>query len=239
MLIHALVEYPAHRIALASRSLDGKHKEDRVVVITVQVSIAFLLLPVFLAAWLLVVAWNIMYTVFYSFLVRPRAKWEEIQSQTQRRVETKERREFKKKPKDQEAAEEDTGKEADRATIQEDKKDKTKQLRRKTSDDDFKEKRRNDRKEEDKELKKQVALLIPKQLIESNEEGVISKRKKTVRMSNSSEENDMQSLREIYEGNYASAGPITPPQEQASIISTIMSVFRHQSDKALASKEAV
>ena len=118
-----MVEYPAHRIALAYRSLTGKHKKDRAIVITVQVLVAFLLLPVFLAAWLLIVTWNIMYTVFHSFLTLPRAKWKDIQSQTQDQVEHKERLEYDtaEKRKEQEAAKEDTPKDADRAIIQEDK----------------------------------------------------------------------------------------------------------------------
>lgn len=242
MLVHTLVEYPAHRIALAYRSLTGKHKKDRVIVITVQVSVAFLLLPVFLAAWLLVVTWNIMYTVFHSFVSLPRAKWKDIQLKTQVQVEDKEKQEFEaaEKLKEQEEVKEDTPTDADSAIIQDDKMAKKKKLRRKTSDDAFQEKLRQDRKKEEEQLREQVALLInPKQLYKSKIEGVISRRKEKVRMSNDSVENAATLLRKIHEGNHASASPITPPHEQASIISTIMSVFRHQSDKAEANKEAV
>ena len=237
-----MVEYPAHRIALAYGSLTGKHKKDRAIVITVQVLVAFLLLPVFLAAWLLIVTWNIMYTVFHSFFTLPRAKWKDFQSRTQDQVEHKEKMEYEaaEKRKEQEAAREDTPKDADRAIIQEDKETKKKKLRRKPSGDAFQEKLRQDRKKEEEQLRQQVALLInPKQLYKSKIEGVISRRKEKAGMSNLSEEKAATSLLESHEGNHASASPATPPQEQTSIISTIMSVFRHQNDKAAASKEAV
>ena len=206
-----------------------------------QISIGLLLLPVFLAAWFLVVTSNILYTVFHSLLTLPRAKWTDIQSHTQILVEAKERAEYEatKKREDQEAAKEDTQKDADRATIQEDKANRKKQLRRKPSGDGFQKKLRQIRDEEEEQLKDKVTLLIPKQLYESNNKGVISRRKKTVRTSNPSEEKDAELLRGSHEGDHASAGPITPPQAQASIISKIISVFRHQSDTAVASKEEV
>lgn len=183
-----------------------------------------------------------MYTIFHSFFTLPRAKWKDIQLQTQSQVEGKEKKEYEaaEKRKEQEAVKEDTPKDADHAIIQEDKDAKKKKLRRKPSGDAFQEKLRQDRKKEEEELRQQVALLInPKELYKSKIEGVISRRKEKARMSNLSEENASASLLESHEGNHASADPITPPQEQASIISTIMSVFRHQNDKAAASKEAV
>ena len=245
-MIYTLVEFPAHRIALAYRSLNGKHKKGRLAVITVQVFIASILLPIFIANWLLVVTWNIMYTVFYNFLTFPRVKWKKYQTTTERQVEeykkfeyeAVEKREDQEVAKAQEVAKEDTRKDADRATIQEDKEDKKKQVPRKTSSDGFQKKLRQDREKEEQQLKKYVALLIPKQLYESRD-GVISRRKERVRMPSSNEENDVESLRGSHEGDHASAGPFTPPQAQASIISKIMSFFRHQNDTAVASKEAV
>ena len=183
-----------------------------------------------------------MYTVFHSFVSLPRAKWKDIQLKTQEQVEEKEKLEFEaaERLKEQEKVKEDTPEDADPAIIQDDKKAKKKKLKRKTSDDAFQEKLRQDRKKEEEQLREQVALLVnPKQLYNSKIEGVISRRKQKLRLSNHSKENVATLLRESHEGNHASASPITPPQAQTSIISTIMSVFRHQSGKAEANKEAV
>ena len=183
-----------------------------------------------------------MYTILYSFLTLPRAKWKAFQRRTENQVEAKERAEYEavEKLKDLEAVKEDIKKEADRATIPEDKEDKKKQPKRKTSVDGFQEQRRQDRKKEEDQLREQIALLVnPKKLYESKIEGVISRQKQKIIKSTSSEGNEAASLRKSHEGDHESAGPITPPQGQRSIISTIMSVFQHRSDKAAESKEAV
>ena len=236
-----MFEFPAHRIALAWRSLNRKYKKDRVFVIAVQVSIAFFLLPVFLAAWVLVVIWNIMHTFLSSFLTLPRAKWKDFQAQIDRQVEEKERKKFQAEEMQeaQEEARRDTQKEADRTLNEEHKEDKKKQLKQKSSNERFEEKRRRDRKKEEHQLNEQVALLVnPKKLYKSKIKGAISRRKQEVEPAITSERNDGTSLRKSHD-DHASVDPMTPPQEQRSMISTIMSVFQHQSDKATANKEAV
>lgn len=183
LVVYFLVEFPASRIMLAYESVVriGGRTPGSVAITAVQISVAMMMLPLFVVVWMGLVTWSILHSILSKIWalreIREKVDKSLLEEAVAEYVEEEE------KSKEQDGGNETDRKRASVATLEEkskrDKELKERVIERKAQiKEKVEETRRVAHKEKQDRLQKYIALLInPPRLYEAKTKGFISKTK--------------------------------------------------------------